>query len=99
MQRGLRTKFQRAQRNGCRLLALVCARTRGTEVPAAVALLIFRRSCGRDQARSAASGFGRERRPALVYAWRQALEGSALPDRISAVVMIASMILIWSSWP
>jgi len=36
--------------------------------------------------------------PALLYAWRQALEGSALPDRISAVVMIASMILIWSSW-
>jgi hypothetical protein len=37
-------------------------------------------------------------RSALLYAWRQALEGSALPDRISAVVMIASMILIWSSW-
>jgi hypothetical protein len=30
--------------------------------------------------------------------WRQALEGSALSDRISAVVMIASMILIWGSW-
>jgi hypothetical protein len=36
--------------------------------------------------------------PALLYAWRQALEGSALPDRISAVIMIASMILIWGSW-